>query len=64
MLVFLAWSVHNGSLPHADVATHITRIRALVAEQTYPAWAQVAKLLEGWPSWLSDDIPFGARGVA
>jgi len=54
LLVFLAWSVHNGSLAHADMAAHMTRIRALVAAQDYPAWADVEQRLAAWPAWASD----------
>ena len=51
LLVFLAWSVHNGSISHADLAARMTQIRALVAAQDYPAWADVGKRLAAWPSW-------------
>jgi predicted PolB exonuclease-like 3'-5' exonuclease len=51
LLVFLAWSVHNGSLPHAELAATMTRVRALVAAQDYPAWAEVGEHLRAWPTW-------------
>jgi predicted PolB exonuclease-like 3'-5' exonuclease len=52
LLVFLAWSVHNGSLAHADLAAYVPRIRELVAAQDYPAWADVGARLAAWPAWM------------
>jgi 3'-5' exonuclease len=51
LLVFLAWSVHNGSLSPAELTTYMASIRALVAAQDYPAWAAVGQRLAGWPAW-------------
>jgi predicted PolB exonuclease-like 3'-5' exonuclease len=53
LLVFLAWSVHNGSLPRADLTKYLESIRALVAAQDYPAWRGVGERLRTWPPWES-----------
>ncbi len=52
MLVFLAWSVHQGSLSREDLARVMDRVRALVREQDSPAWKEVEVSLERWPAWL------------
>ena len=49
LLVFLAWSVHDGSLAPAELTKTMTGIRALVAAQDYPAWAAVGARLRAWP---------------
>ncbi|HEX7604962.1 MAG TPA: hypothetical protein VF316_25255, partial [Polyangiaceae bacterium] len=55
LLVFLAWSVHNGSLAREDFAAHMKRVRALVSVQDFPAWGEVATNLRQWPTWLGTE---------
>jgi hypothetical protein len=52
MLVFLAWSVHTGTLDRAELAALMPQVRELVRSQDYPAWGEIAETLEGWPAWL------------
>lgn len=51
LLVFLAWSVHTGALAREELVSLVPTVRALVAAQDYPAWADVGARLARWPAW-------------
>ena len=51
LLVFLTWAFHCGRLSREDLRRHVDSLRAEIDRLTYPAWRDVAAMLEGWPAW-------------
>jgi hypothetical protein len=55
LLLFLAWTHHTGALAPDAFATHVETIRATLALERWPGWAEVARELEGWGGVAAND---------
>jgi predicted PolB exonuclease-like 3'-5' exonuclease len=54
LLVHLSLCVHSGSLDLPRFRACLDGIRASVAAQTWPGWADVGATLRTWPPWLPE----------